>query len=350
MPVYQKNGLNYCVYYQGSKRVWEPFGEDRDAAEARDLEIKLKKKTGQMRNAPASRTTFVDLVRIYTESRKNELSENTMDGILRTVGTYAGPIGKKPINRITMEDWRKIEQKMIRRQIKNRTINTYFVYLSNILQWAVEDGILENHPWKRRKRLRERDKFSIDLFTVDEFNRILAASPPHLAWILDVAYHTGVRPGPSELFRMKWEDIDWTQKRIRIYSQKTDSWRWQYVSGKFFRRLKAQHKKSIKDYPECPWVCHYQGRQIKSVKRVWQDAKETAGITRRIRLYDIRHYYITYALANGADIVELAERVGHVNPRMVVNVYAHLAKDVVKNKPYKLPDLQIPSRNSRKKQ
>ena len=30
-------------------------------------------------------------------------------------------------------------------------------------------------------------------------------------------------------------------------------------------------------------------------------------------LYDIRHFYITYALANGAGILELAERVGHVD-------------------------------------
>ena len=28
---------------------------------------------------------------------------------------------------------------------------------------------------------------------------------------------------------------------------------------------------------------------------------------------DIRHFYITYALANGAGILELAERVGHVD-------------------------------------
>ena len=46
------------------------------------------------------------------------------------------------------------------------------------------------------------------------------------------------------------------------------------------------------------------------------------------------------ALANGADIHELAERVGHKSPRMIVSTYSHLAKDVLKNEPHTLPALK----------
>jgi integrase len=60
---------------------------------------------------------------------------------------------------------------------------------------------------------------------------------------------------------------------------------------------------------------------------------------RRIRLYDIRHYYITYALAGGMDIMQLAEIAGHVNPDMIVTVYAHLAKDLRTSAATKLPQL-----------
>ena len=67
---------------------------------------------------------------------------------------------------------------------------------------------------------------------------------------------------------------------------------------------------------------------------------KAAGITRRIRLYDIRHFYITYALANGADIMDLAERVGHVNGEMIMRVYAHMAKDLQKKEAFDLPQLQ----------
>ena len=56
-------------------------------------------------------------------------------------------------------------------------------------------------------------------------------------------------------------------------------------------------------------------------------------------MYDIRHFYISYALANGADIMDLAERVGHVNGEMIMRVYAHLAKDLQKKKAFKLPSI-----------
>ena len=47
MPIFtKKNGLIYCVYYDKGKKIWESFGRGVDAkraAEARDLEIRLKK-------------------------------------------------------------------------------------------------------------------------------------------------------------------------------------------------------------------------------------------------------------------------------------------------------------------
>jgi len=81
------------------------------------------------------------------------------------------------------------------------------------------------------------------------------------------------------------------------------------------------------------------GQPVRSIKTAWRRAKTEAGITERIRLYDIRHYHITYALAAGADIKELADRVGHTTPKMIVDVYAHLAKDILKNQPHTLPNL-----------
>ena len=72
-------------------------------------------------------------------------------------------------------------------------------------------------------------------------------------------------------------------------------------------------------------------------------AKEKAGITKtkKIRFYDIHHFYITYALANGANITELAERVGHVDATMVVKVYAHLAEDLKTKRAFEVLKLRF---------
>lgn len=43
-----------------------------------------------------------------------------------------------------------------------------------------------------------------------------------------------------------------------------------------------------------PYVISYQGRRVASqVTKSWDAAEKKAGITPRIRLYDLRHYYIT---------------------------------------------------------
>jgi len=131
--------------------------------------------------------------------------------------------------------------------------------------------------------------------------------------------------------------VDWKWGRIHVYGSKTDTWRWQYPSKAFMEHLQARYLSDAKEYGGCPWICHYQGRRIASLKRAWTRAKVTA----KIRLYDIRHYYITYALASGADIMPLAEQVGHTTPRMLIEVYAHLAEDLRRRKTLAIPQLYL---------
>ncbi len=114
----------------------------------------------------------------------------------------------------------------------------------------------------------------------------------------------------------------------------------QYMVPEFVERLREERKKTQAKYPDCPWVCHYKGRKLTYFKGGFATAKRRAGITRRVRPTDLRHYHITYALANGADIHELAKRVGHKSIKMIVTVYSHLAKEVLKSEPHTLPTLK----------
>ncbi len=246
-------------------------------------------------------------------------------------------IGNKQINIINIQDWNKIQESIVEAGVGPRSINKYFQYTSKIFTWAVENEYINDHPWRKRKPLRILKKFKIDLFTLQEFTSILNVAPDHLKWCLEFAYNSGVRPGPKELFSLKWSNIDWKMKRIQVYSSKTDTYRWQYFTTAFMVKLKAKDKENN----GCPYIVSYKGKQIKSISKAWQTAKKKAGVTRRIRLYDIRHFYITYALANGADIMDLAERVGHVNGEMIMRVYAHMAKDLQKKEAFKLPTLQM---------
>ena len=54
------------------------------------------------------------------------------------------------------------------------------------------------------------------------------------------------------------------------------------------------------------YIITYKRKPIASMKHGWHDALKNAGITRRIRSYDLRHAFATYALDNNADIKAVA--------------------------------------------
>jgi site-specific recombinase XerD len=49
-------------------------------------------------------------------------------------------------------------------------------------------------------------------------------------------------------------------------------------------------------------VVTYKGLHVASLKTAWSAAKKRAKITRRIRMYDLRHLFATKMLDNGADL------------------------------------------------
>ena len=70
----------------------------------------------------------------------------------------------------------------------------------------------------------------------------------------------------------------------------------------------------------------YKGKPISSIKKTWHNSLRRAGITRRIRPYDLRHAFATYALDNDADLKSVADIMGHSNPNMILTHYQHTSE------------------------
>ena len=137
----------------------------------------------------------------------------------------------------------------------------------------------------------------------------------------------GVRIGPTELFRLKWQDVDFERRTIRVWSaakNKNMPYRDVPIGENLFEEMKV-------------WVCsdaeagyefivHFKGKQIDIIKSAWRDTKKAAGITRRMRPYDLRHAFATYALDNDAEWKSVAEIMGHSNPTMILTHYQHTSE------------------------
>lgn len=70
-------------------------------------------------------------------------------------------------------------------------------------------------------------------------------------------------------------------------------------------------------------IVRYKGKQVNSIKTAWKTCKENAEITRRLRPYDLRHAFATYAMDEGADLKDVADIMGHSDVSMVLKHYQH---------------------------
>jgi site-specific recombinase XerD len=89
-------------------------------------------------------------------------------------------------------------------------------------------------------------------------------------------------------------------------------------------------------------VVHYRLKPVASLKRSWKTAKIRANITRRLRLYDLRHAFVTYALEAGADLKAVSEIAGHSRLDTTLRFYQHVLKDQHRQVVNKIPDVLGP--------
>jgi integrase len=56
----------------------------------------------------------------------------------------------------------------------------------------------------------------------------------------------------------------------------------------------------------------------------WRKAKKAAGITRALRLHDLRHFYASGLIAAGCDVVTVQKALGHSKPTITLDTYGHM--------------------------
>jgi integrase len=224
--------------------------------------------------------------------------------------------------------------------IKRTTVNREICDIQAILNWAVQNGYIARNPIAGFKKPK-RDDAIIQPPTIAETRALVKHAPDHLARALVLSYYTGLRPGAVELFRIRWNTVDWDEKTIFIESAKKGGrpFRIIPIHKAFFSRLRAWYKKD--DTPG-GLIVHYQGRPVTTIKTSWATAKRKAGITRRLRPYDFRHAFATYTLGSGADLKSTSEILGHSRSDTTSKIYQHTDLGLHRKTINKLPPLDIP--------
>jgi len=210
-----------------------------------------------------------------------------------------------------------------KKNVKNITIQANITYLQAILNHAVQVGLILFNPARGYKEppgdgARQRPP------SMEEIEAIMAVSPPHMQRAVQLAYFTACRPGRVELLGIRWEDVDLFGRTITIVSAKKGGLplRDVPIAERFLPVLRQWQVEDAAAGQK--YLIHYQGRRLVKIGASWMAALKRAGITRRIRLYDIRHAAASKML-DGGDLKSVSKILGHRTVQQTIDCYQHIS-------------------------
>ncbi|WP_214687157.1 tyrosine-type recombinase/integrase [Exiguobacterium sp. s163] len=299
--------------------------------------------------------------------KRPHVKESTYDRISRTVKNHLIPqFGEYrliDINRVMYQKWinEKVEVYSL------GTVRSFHSTFSSILDHALLDmNLIEKNP-AHRIRISKRDDTPdedddvLEFLEMDELNRLLAylEATPHGKYKRSIQYlalftliaRTGLRVG--EALALEWEDIDLDAGTVRVnktlsFGSKLELKVTKPKTKKANRTLRIdsqtkelmqRHRTSQKEVylaypnykkPELPLVFHSpNGKWLRTsiVRDYLRDACKKSGV-QHISPHVLRHSHAVHLLEAGADVKYVADRLGHADTKITMNIYLHVSKKI----------------------
>ena len=283
--------------------------------------------------------TFSKVAKDWLAYKKPNLRASTWSVYEGHTRNHFQDLDNLKINRITIAKIEKYIADRQKQEINISTLRKVLVTLGQIMAYAVRHRYISFNPVRDAERPNGQGntkKKKISILTPSKINSLLdAESDLKYKALFRLAIFSGARQG--ELLGLKWSDVDWENSQIHI--QRTfNNQAWYDVKTETSNRkidLGPAMITAIKKWKlACP-ICKLDlvfpneaGKPINHnnlVKRYFEPALKKAGIE-KVRFHDLRHTYASLLIEQGENIKYIQSQLGHSNPTVTLNVYAHLMK------------------------
>lgn len=209
------------------------------------------------------------------------------------------------------------------------------------VNWQIRHGNLENNVFNKIESIRL-PKADINHLNIEEIKRVLDECKRSFKEYFALLYTfigTGAREG--EIFALEKTDVNFEENYISISKQ--------FTKGKLFQRPKTEHsnrkiyifedlKEVLKEHvktlkPDNPLLfpskagTYLLGENFR--RRVFYKLLELCGITKRVRLHDLRGSYTDMTLSSGLSVKFTQNQLGHSKSDTTLNIYARNNKDMI---------------------
>ena len=161
--------------------------------------------------------------------------------------------------------------------------------------------------------------------------QLLSVAHQPLRDVLVIMQDTGLRP--DEVLNMRWEHIDWLQKKASNPFGKTDRARRVVpISERVLAILRERGTSQNQG-----WVFPSRNKRsrtghfsLSTVEHQFVDARNKAGLPETLVLYCARHTYATDALARTGNVAAVMDTMGHANVQTTM-IYQHQGLEQIRN-------------------
>lgn len=248
--------------------------------------------------------------------------------------------GPREVGSLRKAELRTHFNAMIKRESSSKT-NKAIRAFKALLNFAHDVQLLDRNPLSRFKQYPRKEgepRANRGVFTEAEVRAILEAATPRERALIGVLFGTGVRPG--EAYALDWQSVDLEAGRIAVRRSSC------YRSGKFVAPkteagnrlvpasplvvgLLRAYRATSSAAPEDLVFPSEAGTPFNpsNVRRdIWLPLKARANV-RNLDLYSLRHTFVTYCRATGAEAFNVSRAIGHAKSTIVDSVYANHTLD-----------------------
>lgn len=243
----------------------------------------------------------------HTPLKRNSRSEA---GILKNLITRWGV---EPLNRVNKMEVARLRDEMVTAGRSPSTIAHHLNAISVVFRMVQDEwGVDIDNPTRGVKRPKPNPPRVARLS--DEAVTLLLkecdkASSPLVTPIVKFALETGMRRG--EILAIKWEDIDWENKKLYLNETKNGESRCIPASNRAIAILKSMpNASSVRIFPidaEALRKCYE--RAVRRAARHWADSRHNP--FENLTFHDLRHQALSQLSDLGLNVIELAEISGH---------------------------------------
>jgi integrase len=304
--------------------------------------------------------TFGEYARKYLDGYgETHLKYSTWKSYQLTLKNHLDLFNDRPLDQITRPEIKEMIYEKLKSGLAANSVKNIKNFLSGVLSYALEDGLLMANPVSRLGKLIKTKERKADVCPLTKqearfFLESMNAHYPRYYPFFLCALRTGLRLG--ELVALEWGDIDFRGGFIEVRRAYTKGGISTPKNGKSRRvdmsnqlaetlkTLQVERKrealaKGWREVPEIVFVNH-DGRMINSFNlraREFHGALAKAGL-RRIRIHDLRHTFASMLIQNGESLAYVKDQLGHGSIQITVDTYGHLVPGANRGAVDKLDD------------